>query len=121
MYRPDKKAAVMAAAGAIGANLVQDLLATGTANNIAMYDPFAAGLEGAAEEIYHCAFPGARVTWTTDEAEALTGASYIISSGGAPRKEGMSREALLKANCEIARGLAESIKEQCTNVESEVI
>jgi malate dehydrogenase len=111
MYLTDKKVAVMGAAGAIGSNLVQDLLSTGTANNIAMYDPFAQGLEGAAEEIYHCGYPGARVTLTTDVAEALDGAQYIISSGGAPRKEGMTREDLLKGNCEIARGLGENIKQ----------
>src|SRR5437762_13001350 len=112
-YLTDKKVAVMGAAGAIGSNLVQDLLSTGTANRIAMYDPFAAGLEGAAEEIYHCGFPGARVTWTTDEAEALSGASYVISSGGAPRKEGMTREDLLRGHCEIAKGLGENIRRNC--------
>lgn len=121
MYLTDKKVAVMGAGGAIGSNMVQDLLATGTANNIAMYDPFAAGLEGAAEEIYHCAFPGTRVTWTTDVAEALDGASYILSSGGAPRKEGMTREDLLRGNCEIARGLGEDIKKYAPNAEFVVV
>lgn len=121
MYLTDKKVAVMGAAGAIGSNMVQDLLSTGTANTIAMYDPFATGLEGAAEEIYHCAFPGARVTWTTDEARALDGAAYIISSGGAPRKEGMTREDLLKGNCEIAKGLGENIKRYCPNAEFAII
>jgi len=121
MYLTDKKVAIMGAAGAIGSNLVQDLLSTGTANNIVMYDPFAAGLEGAAEEIYHCAFPGARVTWTTDVAEALTGTSYIISSGGAPRKDGMTREDLLRGNCEIARGLGENIKEFAPGTEFVVV
>ncbi len=121
MYLTDKKVAVLGAAGAIGSNMVQDLLSTGTANHIAMYDPFAAGLEGAAEEIYHCAFPDARVTWTADEAEALRGASYILSSGGAPRKEGMTREDLLRGNCEIARGLGQSIKQHCPNTEFVVI
>src|SRR5207245_2048567 len=82
-YLTDKKVAVIGAAGAIGSNMVQDLLSTGTANNVAMYDPFGAGLEGAAEEIYHCAYPGANVSWTTDAGEALRGASYILSSGGA--------------------------------------
>lgn len=110
MYLTDKKVAVFGAGGFIGSNLVQDLLATGTANRIAMYDPYAPGLEGAAEEIYHCAYPHADVTWTTDAAEALDGAAYVISSGGAPRKEGMTREDLLKGNCEIARGLGESIR-----------
>lgn len=121
MYLTDKKVAVMGAAGAIGSNLVQDLLSTGTASTIAMYDPFAAGLEGAAEEIYHCGFPGARVTWTTDEGEALSGASLIVSSGGAPRKEGMTREDLLKGNCEIAKGLGENIKRYCPGAEFVVI
>ena len=121
MYLTDKKVAVMGAAGAIGSNMVQDLLSTGTAGHIAMYDPFEAGLEGAAEEIYHCAYPGARVTWTTSEADALSGASYILSSGGAPRKEGMTREDLLRGNCEIARGLGENIKRYCPQAEFVVI
>lgn len=121
MYLTDKKVAVMGAAGAIGSTLVQDLLSTRTASRIAMYDPFAQGLEGAAEEIYHCAYPGARVTWTTSEAEALEGAAYIISSGGAPRKEGMTREDLLRGNCEIARGLGENIKRYCPNAEFVVV
>ena len=121
MYLTDKKVAVMGAAGAIGSNMVQDLLSTGTANHIAMYDPFAAGLEGAAEEIYHCAFPDARVTWTTDVAEVLDGASYILSSGGAPRKEGMTREDLLRGNCEIAKGLGEDIKKHAPDAEFVVI
>jgi malate dehydrogenase len=110
MYLTDKKVAVLGAAGAIGSNMVQDLLSTGTACQVAMYDPLAGPLEGAAEEIYHCAFPGARVSWTTQIGEALSGASYVISSGGAPRKEGMTREDLLKGNCEIAKSLGEDIK-----------
>lgn len=121
MYLTDKKVAVMGAAGAIGSNLVQDLLSTGTACNIAMYDPYAKGLEGAAEEIYHCAYEGAHVTFTTDAAEALKGASYIISSGGAPRKEGMTREDLLRGNSEIAKGLGENIRANAPGAEFVVV
>jgi malate dehydrogenase len=58
--------------------------------NVTMYDPFEQGNQGAAEEIYHCSFPGARVSWTADVAAALEGAAFLISSGGAPRKEGMT-------------------------------
>jgi malate dehydrogenase len=86
-----------------------------------MYDPFDKGNEGAAEEIYHCAFPGARVRWTSDIASALDGASYIISSGGAPRKEGMTREDLLKGNAEIAAQLGKDIKANCPAVKLVVI
>jgi malate dehydrogenase len=46
-------------------------------------------------------------------AEALDGASFIISSGGAPRKEGMTREDLLKGNAEIASQLGKDIKVNC--------
>ena len=70
-YATNEKVAVMGAAGAVGSNLVQSLLSTGAAHRIAMYDPYAQGLEGAAEEIFHCAFPAADLTWTTDVGEAL--------------------------------------------------
>lgn len=121
MYLTNKKVAVMGAAGAIGSSLVQDLLSSGTANHISMYDPFEAGLEGAAEEIHHCGYTGAHVTWTTDPGEALRGAAYILSSGGAPRKDGMTREDLLKGNCEIAKGLGENIRRHCPDAEFVII
>src|SRR5581483_7054923 len=121
MYLTDKKVAIMGAAGAIGSNLVQDLLSTRVANRISMYDPFAAGLEGAAAEIYHSGYPHAHVTWTTDAAEALRGASYVISSGGAPRKEGMTREDLLRGNCEIAKGLGQDVARNCPEAEFVII
>ncbi len=113
MYLTDEKVAVLGAAGAIGSNLVQALLASGTANRIAMYDPFEKGLEGAAEEIYHCAFPEADVTWTVEVGEALTDAAYIITSGGAPRREGMTREDLTRDNARIAQQLGRDIKQHC--------
>jgi len=69
----------------------------------------------------HCAFPGANVSWTTDPKEAFTGAKYIISSGGAPRKEGMTREDLLKGNCRIAAQFGDYIKEYCPDVKHVVV
>ena len=110
MYLTNEKVAVLGAAGAIGSNIVQTLLATKTANRIAMYDPIEKPLEGTAEEIYHCAFPEADVAWTTDIDEALKDTAYIISSGGAPRKEGMTREDLRRGNAEIAKQLGIDIK-----------
>lgn len=120
-YLTDDKLAVFGSAGAIGSNLVQAALTMRLTPNVAMYDPYEKGNEGAAEEIRHCAFPGARVTWTSDVEEALTGASYLISSGGAPRKEGMTREDLLKGNAEIAAGLGRSIKACCPALKLGVI
>ena len=120
-YLTNEKVAVMGAAGAVGSNLVQSILATHTANRIAMYDPFAQGLEGAAEEIFHCGFPQADVSWTTDSAEALQGASFILSSGGAPRREGMTREDLLRGNAEIAAQLGRDIKSNAPDARLVVI
>jgi malate dehydrogenase len=120
-YATDEKLAILGAAGAIGSNMVQASLTLGMTSKVAMYDPYEKGLEGAAEEIYHCAFPGANVTWTADVGEALAGASYIITSGGAPRKEGMTREDLLKGNAEIAAQLGKDIKAHCPDVKFVVV
>lgn len=110
MYLTSQKVAVLGAAGAIGSNLAQTLLATRTANQVALFDPLEKPLEGTAEEIYHCGFPRAEVTWSTRIDEALKDAAYVISSGGAPRKEGMTREDLRRGNAEIARQLGLDIK-----------
>ena len=120
-YLTTDKVAVMGAAGAVGSNLVQALISTGTANTVAMYDPYGPGLEGAAEEIYHCAFPGADVTWTTDAGEALDGAAFVLSSGGAPRREGMTREDLLRGNAEIAAQLGMDISQHAPEAKLVVI
>ena len=69
----------------------------------------------------HCAFPGANLSYTVDPAVAFTGAKYIISSGGAPRKEGMTREDLLKGNCQIAADFGENIKKYCPDVKHVVV
>jgi len=120
-YLTDDKIVVVGAAGAIGSNMVQSVLTLGLTPNVSMYDPFAKGLEGTAEEIYHCAFAGANVTWSTDVAEAFDGASYMISSGGAPRKEGMTREDLLKGNAEIAAQLGKDIAAHASDLKFGVI
>lgn len=115
-YATNDKLVLLGAAGAIGSNMAQAALTLGLTPNLCLYDPFEKGLQGAAEEIYHCSFPDANVTWTTDIKEALSGASYLISSGGAPRKEGMTREDLLKGNCEIAAQLGKDIKACCPDL-----
>jgi malate dehydrogenase len=84
--------------------------------NICLYDPFALGLEGVVEEMRHCGFEGVNFTFSTDVKEAFTGTKYMISSGGAPRKEGMTREDLLKGNAEIAAQLGKDIKSYCPDL-----
>jgi len=120
-YLTQDKLVILGSAGAIGSNMVQAALTMGLTPNVMMYDPFDKGNEGAAEEIYHCAFPGANVRWTSDIAEALEGASYLISSGGAPRKEGMTREDLLQGNAEIAAQLGRDIKSHCSDAKFVIV
>lgn len=115
-YLTEDKVVILGAGGAIGSNMMQSVLTMGLSPNVCGYDPYEPGVKGAAEEMYHCAFPGANLTWTSDIAEALKDAKYIISSGGAPRKEGMTREDLLKGNAEIAAQLGKDIKEYCPDV-----
>ena len=94
----NEKLTIIGAAGMIGSNMAQTALMMNLTPNICLYDPFGPALEGVTEELNHCAFKGVNITWTTDIREALTGSSYIVSSGGAPRKAGMTREDLLKGN-----------------------
>ena len=105
----------------IGSNMAQTALMMNLTPNICLYDPFGPALEGVAEELNHCAFKGVNITWTTDIREALTGSSYIVSSGGAPRKAGMTREDLLKGNAEIARQLGMDIKTYCPDVKHVIV
>ena len=120
-YLSDEKLLIVGAGGMIGSNMAQTALMLGLTPNICLYDIFEPGVHGVAEEIYHCAFEGANVTWTTDPAVAFKDAKYIISSGGAPRKEGMTREDLLKGNCKIAAEFGDLIKKYCPDVKHVVV
>lgn len=118
-FLTDEKLVIVGAAGMIGSNMVQTALMMGLTSNICLYDIFSP--EGVAEEMRQSGFGDVKITATTDVAEAFTVAKYIISSGGAPRKEGMTREDLLKGNCEIAEQLGKNIKTYCPDVKHVVI
>ena len=118
-FLTNDKLVIVGAAGMIGSNMVQTALMMGLTNNICLYDVFSA--EGVAEEMRQSGFDGVNIVATTDVAEAFRDAKYIISSGGAPRKEGMTREDLLKGNCEIAEHLGKNIKQYCPDVKHVVI
>ncbi len=120
-YLTDEKLLIVGAGGMIGSNMAQTALMLGLTPNVCLYDIFEPGVHGVAEEMYHCAFEGANITWTVDPAEAFRDAKYIISSGGAPRKEGMTREDLLKGNCQIAAQFGDYIKEYCPDVKHVVV
>jgi len=118
-FLTNDKLVIVGAAGMIGSNMVQTALMMGLTNDICLYDVFPP--TGVAEEMLQSGFDNVKITSTTDAKEAFTNAKYIISSGGAPRKEGMTREDLLKGNCEIAEGLGKDIKQYCPDVKHVVI
>lgn len=105
----------------IGSNMAQTAAMMRLTPNICLYDTYAPGLEGVAEEIAHCGFKGLNLTFTSDIKEAFTGAKYIVSSGGAARKAGMTREDLLRGNSEIAEQLGKDIKAYCPDVKHVVV
>ena len=116
-----EKLLIVGAGGMIGSNMAQSALMLGLTPNICLSDIFEPGVHGVADEMAHCGFPGANITWTTDPEVAFTGAKYIVSSGGAPRKEGMTREDLLKGNCKIAAEFGDFIKKYCPDVKHVVV
>jgi len=120
-FLSDEKLVIVGAGGAIGSNMVQSVLMLGLTPNICLYDIFEPGVHGVYEEMCHCAFPGANLSYTVNAEEAFTGAKYIISSGGAPRKDGMTREDLLVGNCKIAAEFGDNIKKYCPDVKHVVV
>ncbi len=120
-FLTDEKLLIVGAAGMIGSNMVQTAAMLGLTPNICLYDIYEPGLKGVLAEMDHCAFPGVNLTATIDPAVAFKDAKYIISSGGAPRKEGMTREDLLKGNCQIAAEFGENIEKYCPDVKFVVV
>ncbi len=117
----NEKLTIVGAAGMIGSNMAQTAIMMHLTPNICLYDPYAQGLEGVAEEMFHCGFEGLNLTYTSDIKEALTGAKYIVSSGGAARKAGMTREDLLKGNAAIAEEFGKNVKAYCPDVKHVVV
>ena len=120
-FLTDEKLTIVGAAGMIGSNMAQTALMMRLTPDVCLYDPYAPALEGVAEELRHCGFEGVNITYTSDVREALTGAAYVVSSGGAARKAGMTREDLLKGNAEIAAEFGKNIKAYCPDVKHIVV
>lgn len=120
-YLTNDKLVIVGAAGMIGSNMAQTAIMMRLTPNICLYDPYAPGLKGVAEELLQCGFEGLNLTYTSDVAEALRDAKYIVNSGGAARKAGMTREDLLKGNAAIAEEFGKNIKLYCPDVKHVVV
>lgn len=120
-FLTDEKLVIVGAAGMIGSNMAQCAAMMRLTPNLCLYDTYAPGLEGVAEELAHCGFKGLNITWTSDVKEAFSGAKYLVSSGGAARKAGMTREDLLRGNAEIAEQLGKDIRTYCPDLKHVVV
>ena len=120
-FLTNEKLLIVGAAGMIGSNMAQTAAMLRLTPNICLYDIFEPGLRGVVAEMNHCAFEGLNLTWTIDPEVAFKDAKFIISSGGAPRKEGMTREDLLKGNCQIAAEFGDNIRAFCPDVKHVVV
>ena len=115
------KLVISGSAGMIGSNMAQTAAMMHLTPNICLYDPYEPALKGVYEELMHCGFEGMNFTFTSDIKEAFTDAKYIVSSGGAARKAGMTREDLLKGNAAIAEQLGKDIRAYCPDVKHVVV
>ena len=77
-FLTNDKLTIVGAAGMIGSNMAQTAIMMHLTPNLCLYDPYAPGLEGVAEELFHCGFEGMNITFTSDIKEALTGAKYVV-------------------------------------------
>ena len=120
-FLTNEKLTIVGAAGMIGSNMAQTAAMLKLTPNICLYDVYEPGLEGVTEEMRHCGFEGVHFTYTTDVKVAFRDSKYIISSGGAPRKAGMTREDLLRGNAAIAEELGKNIRTYCPDCKHVVV
>ena len=120
-FLTNEKLTIVGAGGMIGSNMAQTAAMMRLTPNICLQDVYEPALQGVYEEMRHCGFEGMNFTYTTDSAEALKDAKYVISSGGAARKAGMTREDLLKGNAQVAEQLGKDIKAYCPDCKHVVI
>src|SRR4051795_2444688 len=113
------RVAVTGAGGQIGYALIFRIVAGGlfgpdqpVALQLLEITPALPALRGTLMELEDCAFPLLADVVATDRAEqAFEGADWVVLVGGLPRKDGMSRADLIRANGPIFTGQGRAINE----------
>src|SRR5215469_8502568 len=113
------RVAVTGAGGQIGYALIFRIASGGlfgpdrpVALRLLEITPMLPALNGTLMELDDCAFPLLAGVRATDKAEeAFEGADWVILVGGLPRKEGMSRADLIRANGPIFTGQGKAIND----------
>jgi malate dehydrogenase len=117
--KPAIRVAVTGAGGQIGYALIFRIASGGlfgpeqpVSLGLLEITPALPALNGTLMEMEDCAFPLLESVKATDKAEeAFAGADWVILVGGLPRKEGMSRADLIRANGPIFTGQGKAVND----------
>ncbi|XP_042518882.1 malate dehydrogenase, mitochondrial [Macadamia integrifolia] len=112
---PERKVAVLGAAGGIGQPLSLLMKLNPLVSKLALYD--IAGTPGVAADVSHINTRSEVAGYMGEEQleQALTGSDVVIVPAGVPRKPGMTRDDLFNINAGIVKSLCTAIAKYCPN------
>ncbi|XXG61506.1 hypothetical protein AAC387_Pa05g0101 [Persea americana] len=112
---PDRKVAVLGAAGGIGQPLALLMKLNPLVSKLALYD--IAGTPGVAADVSHINTRSEVAGYMGEDqlGQALEGSDVVIIPAGVPRKPGMTRDDLFNINAGIVKSLCTAIAKYCPN------
>ncbi|KAL2472709.1 Malate dehydrogenase 2 [Forsythia ovata] len=112
---PERKVAVLGAAGGIGQPLALLMKLNPLVSKLSLYD--IAGTPGVAADISHINTRSEVAGFMGEDqlGQALEGSDIVIIPAGVPRKPGMTRDDLFNINAGIVKSLCTAISKYCPN------
>ncbi|XP_057795938.1 malate dehydrogenase, mitochondrial-like [Salvia miltiorrhiza] len=112
---PERKVAILGAAGGIGQPLSLLMKLNPLVSRLALYD--IAGTPGVAADVSHVNTRSEVKGFAGEDqlGQALEGSDIVIIPAGVPRKPGMTRDDLFAINAGIVKSLCEAIAKYCPN------
>ncbi|CAL9755333.1 unnamed protein product [Musa acuminata subsp. burmannicoides] len=112
---PERKVAILGAAGGIGQPLSLLMKLNPLVSSLALYD--IAGTPGVAADVSHINTRAEVAGYAGDEqlGKALEDSDVVIIPAGVPRKPGMTRDDLFNINAGIVKSLCTAISKYCPN------
>lgn len=112
---PERKVAVLGAAGGIGQPLALLMKLNPLVSKLALYD--IAGTPGVAADVSHINTRSEVAGYIGEDqlGQALEGSDVVVIPAGVPRKPGMTRDDLFNINAGIVKSLCTAISKYCPN------